>query len=71
MKTLHELCGSGFCKKIGKMVLGKRGDELMGKIFDACWGSEQQAFGDEEKLSCWTFWNNEKNVSDLDFGCGR
>jgi hypothetical protein len=35
MKILHELCGSGFCKMIGRMVSRKRGDEVMGKIFDA------------------------------------
>jgi hypothetical protein len=35
MKTFHELCGLGFYKKIGKMVLRKQGDEVMGRIFDA------------------------------------
>jgi hypothetical protein len=35
MKILHEFCGSSFCKKIGRMVLGKQGDEVMGRIFDA------------------------------------
>jgi hypothetical protein len=52
MKTFHELCGSSFCKVIGRMILGKRGDELMRGIFDAGWGSEGRLFGDEEKLSC-------------------
>jgi len=35
MKTLHELCGLGFWKKIGKGILGKQGDEVMRNIFDA------------------------------------
>jgi hypothetical protein len=35
MKTLHELCGSCFCKEIGRRISGKRKDEVMKKIFDA------------------------------------
>jgi hypothetical protein len=35
MKTLHELCGSCFYKEIGKMILGKRRDAVMKRIFDA------------------------------------
>jgi hypothetical protein len=35
MKTFHELYGSCFYKEIGKMILGKRGDEVMRSIFDA------------------------------------
>ncbi len=34
------------------MISGKRGDEVMGSIFDASLGSEGKFFGDEEKLSC-------------------
>jgi hypothetical protein len=35
MKTFHEFCGLGFCKKIGRMVLGKQGNEVMEMIIDA------------------------------------
>jgi hypothetical protein len=35
VKTLHELCGSCLCKEIGKMISGKRGDEVIRRIFDA------------------------------------
>jgi hypothetical protein len=34
MKILHELCGSCFCKEIGRMISGKQGDEVMKSIFD-------------------------------------
>jgi len=41
-----------FCKEIGKMISGKRGDEVMRSMFDAGWECEGMFFGDEEKLSC-------------------
>ncbi len=28
MKTLHELCGSHFCKEIGKKIASERRDEV-------------------------------------------
>jgi hypothetical protein len=34
MKTFEELCGSCLCKEIGRMILGKRRDEVMRNIFD-------------------------------------
>jgi hypothetical protein len=34
IKTLHEFYGFGFCKKIDIMILRKREDEVMRKIFD-------------------------------------
>jgi len=44
MKILHELCGSCFCKEIGRMISGKQGDEVMKSIFDVGWGSEGMFF---------------------------
>jgi hypothetical protein len=35
MKTFHELCGSCFCKEIGRMISRKQIDEVMKNIFDA------------------------------------
>jgi hypothetical protein len=52
MKTIHELRGSCFYKKIGMMILGKRGDDVMKSICVVGRGSEDTFFGDEEKLNC-------------------
>jgi hypothetical protein len=52
MKTIHELCGSCFCKEIGRLILGKRGDDVMKSICVVGWGIEDMFFGDEKKLNC-------------------
>jgi len=36
MKIVQELCGSDLCKEIGRGILGKQGNEVMRRIFDAC-----------------------------------
>ncbi len=35
MKILQELCGLDFYKEIGRGILGKQGDEVMRRIFEA------------------------------------
>ncbi len=35
MKNFHELCGSCFCKKINKKIVGERRDEVRRKRFEA------------------------------------
>jgi len=36
MKIVQKLCGSDWCKEISRGILGKQGDEVMRRIFDAC-----------------------------------
>jgi hypothetical protein len=56
MKTFHELCGSCFCKEIGRMILGKRGDEVMRNIYLMQVEEVKTGFfDDEEKLNCYDF----------------
>ncbi len=47
MKIVQELCGSDWCKEISRGILGKQGDEVMRRIFDACWKSEGKFYGEE------------------------
>jgi hypothetical protein len=35
MKTFQELCGSNFWKVISRRILGKQGDEMKRRKFDA------------------------------------
>jgi hypothetical protein len=35
MTTFHELCASGFYKKIGRKIARKRRDEVRKRIFEA------------------------------------
>ncbi len=49
MKTLQELCGSNFLKVIGRGILGKQGDEMKRRIFDASLEREGRFFGDEKE----------------------
>jgi hypothetical protein len=35
MKTLHELCGSCFCKEINRKIAREQRDEVRRKIFEA------------------------------------
>jgi hypothetical protein len=49
MKTLQEFSGSKFLKVIGIRILGKQGDEMKRKIFDASSKKEGKFFDDEKK----------------------
>ncbi len=71
MKTFHELCGSCFCKEIGRRILGKQGDEVMRNIFDVGWESEGMFFWWWRIVKLLDFLKTEKCVLDLDFGCGK
>ncbi len=50
MKTLQKFSGLDFLKVIGIRILGKQGDEMKKKIFDASSEKESRFFGDEREV---------------------
>jgi hypothetical protein len=69
MKTVQELCGSYLCKEIDRGILGKQGDEVMRRIFDACWKSEGKFYGEEREVKLLDFLEDKKGGQILILGC--
>jgi hypothetical protein len=68
MKTLHELCESQFYKGIGWKISEEQKDRIGGgymRLVEEC--KRGRDFGEERKLSSWTFKRTNKCVVDWDY----